>query len=399
MNQWSILHILSRHQKYTKTSMKSSNSNWRLYSPKNSPIKASSFTSTNKMRKSADGSNNFGKLHITKVFTVTSDLKSKVDAALMLNKSLLNKEKELQRQIQDLNDRSKISLSMLDERKEMLISENDNLRNCYLELPSVEFLKSQLVILSQILNTTRPNKVQPKTKDKLDIQTMRKLGILQRTEEDLTILPERLNYLVNRHDAMERAKKSAANKSPIKKYKNKETPEEHEIRKKIQLLKVATKSSFDLIQFQCDLLQSEVQKLKVDISTMKMIQNTPFCSPIKSPRKLYSNSKNLSPYNNLNLNSASNSNFPSTSNFASNSNTTSNVSFNIDLVYDQDVKDNLQKADGNIDLLKINGNNEYEYNGFQFRVFTQEDRKDELFAESGNDVLPLFQFLSNIVHL
>ncbi|OHT04978.1 hypothetical protein TRFO_27426 [Tritrichomonas foetus] len=284
------------------------------------------------------------KLQFTKILAVKNDLTSKVEAAIQLQKQLSQREKDLENQINDLNDQSSITLNLLDQKKEALIAENDELRDTYSSYPSISFLIEQSNILSEILNTTV---IKPK-KYEIDEAVMRKIGVLQRSDENLSILEERLKYFVNRYDAMERSRKIASLQSPVKKSAS-ETLEEQEYRRKIQLLKVTSKSSFDLIQYQCDALSNEIKRAKNEIETIKFVQSNRFSTPRKE-----------------------------------------------NLMFDREIREIIQIADGDQSMLHYNGANEYEYNGFRFTV---QNMDDEVVAICDDDIIPLNIFLENIIYL
>lgn len=465
---------------------------------------------------------------IKRAIAKKNSLQAQFNAISVQRRQLTERENDLQNKIDNLNDQSGETMRILDSKKDFLLNENDELRMQYERYPTVEYLSKQLAILTEILETIDDNEfdniseynddnsdsdVSSETESKSDVKksqnnepknnfkrkkkrvldedTMRKIGVLQKSNEDLSILPERLSYLVNRLDTMKAAIISLTPKSnsQLSLSSNSETSndpeqqkkilqeekEKNELMRKIKLLKITMNASFNRTQFQCENLQIDIQRLVNECETLKTITNnlpklrrnrsgnsSRFTTPSKSSiadsgsnsvsnksdntesaeefffninetqTKLLSNSSPNSPNKESLLNSpsqpindkGSNSSFHNEKNSKPNSNTNSNMNSNsnndsdsADLteedlkkykegyalsalsfldIFDKDVKHMLKDAGGDVSNLHFNGNNEYEYNGFRFKVSKKDDK---LYAFSDGDTVLLPMFLSNIVYL
>ncbi|OHS94419.1 hypothetical protein TRFO_39386 [Tritrichomonas foetus] len=84
-------------------------------------------------------------------FDEKGELESRVNAALRSRDNLERREKDLEKQISELNSAAQSTLRLLDEKKSQLIFENDELRDEYESRPGIEFLEDQSYILSDIL--------------------------------------------------------------------------------------------------------------------------------------------------------------------------------------------------------------------------------------------------------
>lgn len=476
--------------------------------------------------KKAKSPGNFKSDAIRRALAKKSSLQAQFNAISIQRRQLTDRENDLQNKIDDLNEKSGESMKLLDGKKDLLINENDELRMQYERYPTIEYLSKQLAVLTEILESIDDNDIdnsiiyneensdsddtsesesksdikkirnagsknysKRKKKRVLDENTMRKIGVLQKSNEDLSILPERLNYLVNRLDTMKSAIISLTPKSnsqlnmsinnsiettndPEKQKKIlQEETEKKELMRKIKLLKVSMKASFNRTQFQCESLQTDIQRLINECETLKTVtnnlpklrrnrsQNSSRCNtPSKTSMadssskksentdsaeefffninetqtKLLSSSTQNSPNKTSPMTSPVQQNnekdsilsFKNKQNLTPNSNLISNQSKNGDNdsdsadlteedlkkykegyalsalsfldIFDKDVKYMLKDAGGDVSNLHFNGNNEYEYNGFRFKV----SKKDEkLYAFSDGDTVLLPMFLSNIVYL
>lgn len=476
--------------------------------------------------KKAKSPGNFKSDAIRRALAKKSSLQAQFNAISIQRRQLTDRENDLQNKIDDLNEKSGESMKLLDGKKDLLINENDELRMQYERYPTIEYLSKQLAVLTEILESIDDNDIdnsiiyneensdsddtsesesksdikkirnagsknysKKKKKRVLDENTMRKIGVLQKSNEDLSILPERLNYLVNRLDTMKSAIISLTPKSnsqlnmsinnsiettndPEKQKKIlQEETEKKELMRKIKLLKISMKASFNRTQFQCENLQTDIQRLINECETLKTVtnnlpklrrnrsQNSSRCNtPSKTSMadsssnksentdsaeefffninetqtKLLSSSTQNSPNKTSPMTSPVQQNnekdsilsFKNKQNLTPNSNLISNQSKNGDNdsdsadlteedlkkykegyalsalsfldIFDKDVKYMLKDAGGDVSNLHFNGNNEYEYNGFRFKV----SKKDEkLYAFSDGDTVLLPMFLSNIVYL
>lgn len=458
---------------------------------------------------------------IRRAISKKNSLQAQFNAISVQRKQLSERENDLQDKIDILNERSGETMRILDSKKDILISENDELRMQYERYPTVEYLSKQLAIITEILETLDDNDIdnnidyedvednsdsdtsseikvkndakkvksnqqrnynRKKKRRVLDENTMRKIGVLQKSNEDLSILPERLNYLVNRLDTMKSAlialtpssaptlisNNSDDNIDPEQQKKMlQEEKEKRELMRKIKLLKISMKASFNRTQFQCENLKTDIQRLINECETIKTVNNnlpklhrnrSQNNSRINTPNKSSPNSSSdtsndksesteefFFKIKDSDLRSTSNST-PNTSikeetnsivtltptreksdnsdnsisKPKSNDSLNSNVNNESDSadftqedldkykegyalsalsyldIFDKDVKHMLKNAGGDISNLHFNGNNEYEYNGFRFKVSKKEKK---LYAFSDGDTVLLPIFLSNIVYL
>lgn len=458
---------------------------------------------------------------IRRAISKKNSLQAQFNAISVQRKQLSERENDLQEKIDILNERSGETMRILDSKKDILISENDELRMQYERYPTVEYLSKQLAIITEILETLDDNDIdnnidyedvednsdsdtsseikvkndakkvksnqqrnynRKKKRRVLDENTMRKIGVLQKSNEDLSILPERLNYLVNRLDTMKSAlialtpssapmlisNNSDDNIDPEQQKKMlQEEKEKRELMRKIKLLKISMKASFNRTQFQCENLKTDIQRLINECETIKTVNNnlpklhrnrSQNNSRINTPNKSSPNSSSdtsndksesteefFFKIKDSELRSTSNST-PNTSikeetnsivtltptreksdnsdnsisKPKSNDSLNSNVNNESDSadftqedldkykegyalsalsyldIFDKDVKHMLKNAGGDISNLHFNGNNEYEYNGFRFKVSKKEKK---LYAFSDGDTVLLPIFLSNIVYL
>ncbi|KAK8894776.1 hypothetical protein M9Y10_023213 [Tritrichomonas musculus] len=458
---------------------------------------------------------------IRRAISKKNSLQAQFNAISVQRKQLSERENDLQDKIDILNERSGETMRILDSKKDILISENDELRMQYERYPTVEYLSKQLAIITEILETLDDNDIdnnidyedvednsdsdtsseikvkndakkvksnqqrnynRKKKRRVLDENTMRKIGVLQKSNEDLSILPERLNYLVNRLDTMKSAlialtpssaptlisNNSDDNIDPEQQKKMlQEEKEKRELMRKIKLLKISMKASFNRTQFQCENLKTDIQRLINECETIKTVNNnlpklhrnrSQNNSRINTPNKSSPNSSSdtsndksesteefFFKIKDSELRSTSNST-PNTSikeetnsivtltptreksdnsdnsisKPKSNDSLNSNVNNESDSadftqedldkykegyalsalsyldIFDKDVKHMLKNAGGDISNLHFNGNNEYEYNGFRFKVSKKEKK---LYAFSDGDTVLLPIFLSNIVYL
>ena len=94
-----------------------------------------------------------------------------------------------------MNANAELTLNILDQRKEQLLAENDDLRREYESYPSIDFLEDQLFAITSILESASGYSQDIMPDPSIDAH-LKKLGILQ-PDEDCSILEVRLEDLID----------------------------------------------------------------------------------------------------------------------------------------------------------------------------------------------------------
>lgn len=196
------------------------------------------------------------------------ELKRKVSESMDTKNELIQKENSLKSQIDNMNADAELTMKILEEKKEQLMIENDNLTKEYELYPSVEFLEEQLIAISRILDKPSVRKKPRNIKPDSSVESrLRKMKILDR-DEDCSILQVRLEDLVDQA-------KRTFDPGPPQPLIHKGTPEEIEYRKNIQLFKVADESATLRIKYEIEKTKMDIQKIKdeVDEYYRKLLEN------------------------------------------------------------------------------------------------------------------------------
>lgn len=217
----------------------------------------------------------------SKLVTEKELIQSRLHTIRAQNKQFIERENFLKNEIKKINQKSAYTMQALEQRKEMLLKEKDDLLNAYQFLPPVEFLRTQLSVLDFLLSRKK-NENQTNQKAEINEEIMRKLGIIQRSNEDISVVPERLAYLVNRLETFKQAYKEMTPKSrkslgSVGTINNESlfdptAKERKELMRKIKLLKVSMKASFRHTEFQCESLRSDVHRLEAECEMIQTIQ-------------------------------------------------------------------------------------------------------------------------------
>lgn len=184
------------------------------------------------------------------------ELKKKISDSMSAKNQLIQRENYLQSQIETMNKNAEITMNILDERKEQLMIENDNLRLEYEALPPIDFLENQLYTLSNILENSS-SKTQILTLDSSVDAKLRKIGILNR-DEDCSLLELRLADLIDQT-------RRTYDPGPPQPIIDKGLPEEKELRKKIQIFKIAAESATLRTKYEIEKIKIDIQKIKDEV--------------------------------------------------------------------------------------------------------------------------------------
>ena len=107
--------------------------------------------------KKAKSPGNFKSDAIRRAITKKNSLQAQFNSISIQRKQLTERENELQKRIDNLNEKSGETMRIFDNKKDILINENDELRMQYERYPTVEYLSKQLTILTEILETIDDN--------------------------------------------------------------------------------------------------------------------------------------------------------------------------------------------------------------------------------------------------
>lgn len=180
-----------------------------------------------------------------------SNLRRKINAANKMNSQLAAKEDSIKKDIEELNENAEVALKILEERKSQLQEEHDLLCESYDSYPSIDFLSYQSSILSDILGNHAP----PNPPSHVLFSGLQSLGLIQ-SEEDLNLLEFKLKALVNKLEEKEEIKLPSNVQSEFN------SPEENELRRRIQLLKTSFSNSIAL-------MNNDIEKSKIDVHRLK----------------------------------------------------------------------------------------------------------------------------------
>ena len=270
--------------------------------------------------------------HISIQAEKRNSLRYKVDIMKKTNKMLTQRENQLSNQIEDLNNQAAETFQLLDAKKSQLISENDDLLAEYENLPSIEFLQDQLSVLTNIINDDNAT-------ESLSERDLKDIGILEENES-IDILEGRLNDMIHDRDRLF----DTGQPQPLIDQSSKE---ERELRRKIKLLKIASKNAFEMTL-------NEINNITTDIQILKSKLDKYFKNTIKYRNK----SK--------------------------------------DINIDEEINKVLMEAGGDRNLLKKIDDQHYEYQDFKFKVYY---KYGKLYGECDNSKQPLNDFLKVVMIL
>ncbi|OHS97169.1 hypothetical protein TRFO_36700 [Tritrichomonas foetus] len=206
----------------------------------------------NRTKKDDDEKINIDPSSFTEVYATKCKLETELGAAIQVNKHLKEKEKYLSNKITDLNLQANVTIQILEERKNSLLTENDQLKETLYNMPSVARLESELFSL-----TNFPIK---------DPEPLIQIGILK-PGETLAVLPKRLQDIFNE------IKQSEVDLPFYPNYFDDgfdEEEDENELRRKISMLEKSSESSFKIANKKLNDLQSEIENLRRDLSNINM---------------------------------------------------------------------------------------------------------------------------------
>lgn len=190
------------------------------------------------------------------------DLIARLNATKAAYQNSINRKKELQKQIDELNSQKVIALRKLDEQKQELVLENTELTDHLSQLPDSDFLDSQLQLLENFLDSNPARK-------KFE-EAIRRTGILgKRNFSELQdILKEKVDQLHQSNTQSDELRTPTA--------------EEMEIRRKIKMLQAVSRGMIYEKERDIETLRQEVDSLRQQYESTA----TP-SRPIRSP-KIYS---------------------------------------------------------------------------------------------------------------
>lgn len=241
----------------------------------------------------------------TQLFTSKCDLKAELQAAIQVNKQLKQRDYNLQKRIQDLNEQSQVALQVLEDRLTELRDENVRLLEYLEQLPSEE----RLIIEYNKLTTF------PIEDD--DIGPLINIGILEEGE-NVSVLKERLDdmitelrYYESKYDIVAQygedgfmtkfflsyfddsySKKNSSNipdEKPINDPNNEKLAKE--LKHKIDLLEKSSESSVKMARKKLIRLEKEVELLRKNVQDQQLItsyQPTESSSTILNQSGLFS---------------------------------------------------------------------------------------------------------------
>lgn len=186
---------------------------------------------------------------LSEIVSTKHDLQAQVEAGQHASKQYKEREKELEDQINALNQKSNKALQLLDDRKERLTEENDQLHEELQNLPPVEFLQQQLNLLEQL------DDLYVEVPVIMDTEQLEAMGILKHGET-LTVLPYRIGSLMKEYEELKQAYTAAQN-SP-----------EMTLRKRIDSLKHMHKAVNTETENEIRRMEAEVAALKNELDKM-----------------------------------------------------------------------------------------------------------------------------------
>lgn len=232
-------------------------------------------------------SNHGNNSSFTQLFTSKCDLKAELQAAVQVNKQLKQRDANLQKRIQDLNEQSQVALQVLEDRLSELREENIQLIDLLDRLPSEERL---IIEYNQL--TTFPIEEE-------DIEPLIDIGILEEGE-NITDLKERLDdmiaelrYYESKYDIVAQygedgfmtkfflsyfddsnsRTNDSNNNSKEKSEELKDEKLAKELKHKIDLLEKSSDSSVKIARKKLAKLEKEVDLLRKNVQDKKFISN------------------------------------------------------------------------------------------------------------------------------
>lgn len=211
---------------------------------------------------------------LNEILATKHDLMAKLEAARQTKKQYYHRKQELEDQINELNEKAGLTLKLLDEKKDQLSFENEELRDEIESNPSIEFLEEQFAILKQAV----PNSPERNMVAVVDVDPFIELGILGENET-LAVLPQRLKKMT---DELYEYQK---NKSPIRgspktyNFMALDESEEETLKRRIRTLVNTYTVSIKQAQSELVKFENEVDQLNQVLSSHKQ-------KAMRSPRKM-----------------------------------------------------------------------------------------------------------------
>lgn len=222
---------------------------------------------------------------LNEVLALKHDLLAKLEAAKQTRIQYKEREYELEKQINELNEKAGITLKYLDERKDQLSIENEELLEINDSLPDSDFINSQYTALQKISTSA------PKSQEDyfLDLKPLRELGILTE-DESYALLPKRLKELTQQLSEL-------TYRSPTRPHRTNDLipiddTDAGVLMHKIKLLETTYESTMRASNENIMYLEAEIQEKRKELEELKRSMG------IRTPRTMTrSNTGSISPFN------------------------------------------------------------------------------------------------------
>ncbi|KAK8892096.1 hypothetical protein M9Y10_029318 [Tritrichomonas musculus] len=197
----------------------------------------------------------------SEVICSKADQYAKLIAAQKMNNHYKAKIEKLKREIENLNRQGESTLSLLENIKQDLISQNEYFLNVLQSYPPTELMEQQILILKNIKEKY--------TLKITDDKPFRDLGILKKSD-DLSKLPKRLKQLLSKITKQKSAP-FITSYSGVSFYDS--SMKESSLRRRYHVLKQTTEGSIRKAESERDNMKNEITELKERIQNLKAYQS------------------------------------------------------------------------------------------------------------------------------